>query len=337
MHIRIEECNRRPSPTARAQHAGFTLVEVLVSIGIVSLLIALTAPAVQQARESARRIECLNNLRQLGLAATAHHSTHGYFPYSTGGSNGDLDLINDISTHVQMLPYLDQANVFDSIDLAEQGSGSRQSPPTSELNNELLTVTIPVFLCPSDNGPSGANNYRGNFGVGPTHHHGGPDNGPAGAFKFWIRMRDRDFTDGLSHTIFFSEKIVGDFQEIVFTSWRDSFFFTTAGIESPADAEAACGTPPSANPLHDSYMGSSWLFGGWRHTWYNHIRTPNAPGWDCATGVSGNGAVTARSFHHGGVNIVLGDGAARFISDSIDLAVWRALASRVNGEVINDF
>ncbi|MEX1232361.1 MAG: DUF1559 domain-containing protein [Planctomycetaceae bacterium] len=95
--------------------------------------------------------------------------------------------------------------------------------------------------------------------------------------------------------------------------------------------------PPSANPPHDSYGGSSWLFGGWRHTWYNHIRTPNSPGWDCATGVGGGGAVTARSFHFGGVNIVLGDGSGRFVSDSIDLAVWRALASRKNGEVIGDF
>ncbi|MEX0728700.1 MAG: DUF1559 domain-containing protein, partial [Planctomycetaceae bacterium] len=258
MHIRVQKCNHRLSRTACAQHAGFTLIEVLVSIGIVSLLIALTAPAVQQARESSRRLECLNNLKQLGLAASAHQATHGYFPYSTGGINADLDLINNISTHVRMLPYLDQANVFNRVDMAELGNGSDGSPPTSESNAALLAITIPVFLCPSDDAPPGANNYRGNFGVGPAHH-GRPENGPPGAFQFWKQMRDAQFMDGLSNTILFSEKLVGDFREDSFTSWRDSFFFTSASIETVADAEAACGFPPSANPPHDSYGGSSWL------------------------------------------------------------------------------
>jgi prepilin-type processing-associated H-X9-DG protein len=156
-----------------------------------------------------------------------------------------------------------------------------------------------------------------------------------------VQTRDRDFSDGLSNTLFFSERLVGDYATNTsavdeFTPARDPFL-TEAQIETIAEAEAACSSPPSLTPPHDSYGGAPWLYSGWRFTWYNHIRTPNSPSLDCETGIDSNGAVTARSYHPGGVNVAFGDGRARMLANAIDLNLWRALASRANHEPISEF
>jgi prepilin-type processing-associated H-X9-DG protein len=151
-----------------------------------------------------------------------------------------------------------------------------------------------------------------------------------------------DFRDGTSHTILFSEKILGDGIPTRFTPWSDYFYVRQRDIVTADDAVSACGSLSSANPAHDSYVGWTWLFGGWNATWYNHILPPNSPVPDCGAGGEGvagggPGAYTARSFHSGGVNASFADGSARFISSTIDLSVWRAVSTRAGDDPIGDF
>jgi len=316
---------------------GFTMIELLVSIGLIGVLLSLLMPGIQHTRESARRMQCLNNLRQLGLACANHAAALSAFPQTMSGYNEPIDLTEDTSPHSRLLPYLDLPAVFGRVDFGEDGHGAQMSPPTSSLNAQMLATTVPQFLCPSDSAPAGGNNYRANFGPGPSFSLGvGPENG-TGAFTNWTARRPQDFRDGLSKTIFFSEKLVGDYDPTVFTPSRDSFLYTAAPIYTTADAEVACTFLPSPDPDHDSYGGASWLFGGLRFTWYNHVRGPNSPLLDCEVRIDGSGATTARSFHVGGVNVVLGDGSARLVSASIDLQTWRALSTRAGGDVVGDY
>lgn len=303
---------------------------------------ALLLPAVQQSRESARRAACLNHLHQLGAACQAHISIRKTLPITTCGYSSVAEKSQSTSPHVHLLPYLEQTTVWSSFNFAENSADWPGAAPSSKYNAALLTLGIDVFRCPSDSPAPGGNSYRANLGIGPGQHApqsaagGGDSSNQSGVFIPWRALRPSEVTDGLSNTSLFSEKLVGDRNPLAYTPWRDTFFFFGPQIMTVAQAEAACGAPAGVDPPHDSFGGSSWIFGDYRQSWYNHIRTPNSPLPDCAMFISsGSGAYTARSNHPGGVNLCLCDGSVRFGSEDVAVQVWRALATRAHGDSDN--
>jgi hypothetical protein len=143
--------------------------------------------------------------------------------------------------------------------------------------------------------------------------------------------------DGLSHTAAFSEKVKGDGTDVRFTPQGD-FSYVGLPVVAPPTNEFAdlCGTPGGSVPAHFSLGGSTWLIAGTEYTWYNHRLPPNSPVPDCAVPNTfpAVGAFGARSFHRGGLNTLLMDGAVRLVGDSIDLATWRAIGTRGGGEQV---
>ena len=212
---------------------------------------------------------------------------------------------------------------------------------------ELLEGSVPVFLCPSDVQRIGATNYRANLGYGPGVFGPGPpaiagfEGNVAGAFVHGRRVRLSEFRDGLSNTVLFSEKLIGDGDPGRYTPWTDYFYFQSRDITTADGAVLACRSLSQREPPHASFAGWTWAFGGWNSTWYNHILTPNATIPDCSAGGDqmaggGHGAYGARSYHTGGVNAVFGDGSGRFINQRIDETVWRAISTRAGGEPVAD-
>ncbi|MGH2544303.1 MAG: DUF1559 domain-containing protein [Ardenticatenaceae bacterium] len=332
---RISRRSRLALPVSHRH--GFTLIEALVSLGVIGLLLSLLMAAVQSSRERARQTQCLDNLRQLGVACSAFHATHQHFPPTDGSIHGDDRRFHSYSPHARMLPYLDQLALFRTLHLPEDKPLDRHERPRSDRNSEAMSQHVAVFVCPSDDVPPGGTSYRACMGIGPALHlrPGVPDwpksNG-SGPFRISRGMRDADIRDGLSNTVFFSEKLVGDSDTGQYVPWRDHLIVYNADMTSVADAERICRFASGDPPDHYSYGGFSWLFGGHAQTWYNHSFPPNSPRPDCGYNA---GAFTARSYHVGGVNSVLGDGSARFISENMDLAVWRALATRDHGDAVS--
>jgi prepilin-type processing-associated H-X9-DG protein len=162
----------------------------------------------------------------------------------------------------------------------------------------------------------------------------------AGAFVNGRETKPRDFTDGLSNTALFSERVIGDGLPSVFNSWTDMYYVVgrRTGFCTAAELTINCRQLGRRNSAHDSLLGLTWLFGGWRQTWYNHAIGPNSRIPDCTanppTTAGGNsGAYSARSYHDGGVNVALADGSVRFVSEVVNLTVWRALSTRRGGEL----
>lgn len=335
---------QRPHRGPERALVGFTLVELLVSLSIISVLIALFLPAVQQAREAARRTQCRNNLKQIGLALHQYFDLYDRTPPSMQPvhSRSGESFRRNLSAQARLLPFLDQQALYRQIDFAETGSGADAEPPRSDRNARLLKTPVAVFACPSDAVPVGGVSYRFCAGTTPGLH-GSVGTRPPNSADFgvshivgWPLSR---ITDGLSQTAFFSERVVGDMDPSGYTAWRDQ----ARSVSFPADAYLPDGTRRScatvtANPTeHRSFLGATWLFAGYRYTTYNHVLTPNSSVPDCFAGGSTHQAMTARSLHPGGVHLLTGDGAVQFVSESIDLRIWRGLATIDRGEVLGEF
>ena len=335
---------------------GFTLIELLVVIAIIAILIALLLPAVQQAREAARRTQCRNNLKQIGLAFHSYHDTHKVFPYGKGASYAGAPVYARWSQHAMLLPYLDQTPLYNSLNFDSppetpgMGGGIAFMPayvsPTGQ-NAVASRKVITMFFCPSDMSPSdpwqGQNNYVGNQGGWLCDRSNAPgaatDNSPSetqtGVFYLISSVRAGDVLDGLSTTAFFSEKIRGNG-----TPDPRADLFVIPHQTSLAATFSTCQAinPLTATPL-TSKWGYSWVMGENCCTQYNHVAVPNS--YSCAgTGFPGTMTnmamqVAPSSRHVGGVHMLMGDGAASFASTNIDLNVWRAIGSRNGREVVN--
>lgn len=322
------------------RHRGFTLIELLVVIAIIAILIALLLPAVQQAREAARRTQCRNNLKQLGLALHNYESTHSVFPLISSSTTG-------FSPQAQILPFIDQGNLHHLIDFNEPlttfGGGV-----TTSLNPAFLGIQdrlIPVLLCPSDSGnpilmaldvPWAGTNYLVNVGSGAGFNY--CDGGTArtdGLFWRGSSVRFRDITDGTSNTVLMAEGLFGA---------RDALP-TTVLVDPQRQMQRASGGLPCTKTAEDLVAGAlddyrgtrngSWIRTTGYHVTINGFFTPNNRHPDVAH--HGNVVTSSRSNHVGGTHILLVDGAARFVSDSIHLGTWRALFSRDGGEVLGEF
>lgn len=310
MNIRVTNGDRR----------GFTLIELLVVIAIIAILVALLLPAVQQAREAARRSQCKNNLKQIGLALANYEQTHQIYPpgrlgcdgISTGPCNGNPNYTRvGISAFVLLLPELEASTLYQQFDpdLLAWGMGTAWVAP----NKAALETRPPFMICPSDvsqpflSAASGAiDAATGSYAL--VHGTRGPSNGISptmkvyntGPFNYKTPYRARDITDGLSNTMFVGE---------VFESH----------------------TPESQN---------IWTVAG-RHehclrTAENPINTPPGTGIVTAPyGVNLNGAFGSR--HVGGSHFAFGDGHVAFLGENISLTIYKALATRQGGEVVDGY
>ncbi len=333
---------------------GFTLIELLVVIAIIAVLIALLLPAVQQAREAARRTQCRNNLKQIGLALHNYLGSHSVLPFGKGPSYPGAPVYARWSQHALILPYLDQTPLYNQLNFSfppdTPGMGGviafmpAYTNPTGT-NSAASRTVVPGYMCPSDRAPTdawqGQNNYAGNQGGWLCDRSDQPgaatDVSPSevqtGVFYFLSRVRPADVSDGLSQTAFFSEKIRGQGNPEA-----KSDLFVIAPQTSLTATFNVCQAinPATATPL-TSKWGYSWVMGENCCTQYNHVAVPNSK--SCAgtgfTGTMTNMAmqVSPGSFHVGGAHVMMGDGSVRFVSDNVDLSIWRSVGSRATGEV----
>jgi len=328
---------------------GFTLIELLVVIAIIAVLVSLLLPAVQQAREAARRSQCKNNLKQIGLALHNYLDALKVFPPSYCIGNGDG---GKWSPMARILPYLDQANLYNLADLNISYSAGVNA------TSGVTEMPIPINRCPSEVNtairPGPPNfcppNYVFNGGTWKLFVHapvitdgGTPGNG---AFAPNSKFGPQNFTDGMSNTLCYSEIktytpnigngkegtdvlptsistfTAGKFSATGHTEWTDGKIhengFTTTFTPNAKTIVSGVGTPNPGGPYIGDFISCK-------------------EGGAACAGLPVYAAVTARSFHIGTVNVLLMDGAVRTASDSIDLTVWRNLSARNDGNPIGDF
>lgn len=339
-----------PSFRSRFRRAGFTLVELLVVIAIIGILIGLLLPAVQAARAAARRTQCLNNLKQFGLAIQNYQLVRGTYPPSICLTRGTTTATGgNWSAQARILPFLEQGAIYETIDFTVP-----YEDPTAVLpdGTPVRTVRIAAYQCPSEihDRPRLKNgevvhyplNYAVNMGVwfvwDPVYGRGGK-----GAFHPNSELRPASFIDGLSNTICASEVKA-------YTPYlRNAGTADDTIPASPAVVGAMGGQAKLGQDLMKNTGHTEWCDGRSHQTGFTAVFTPNTivPGQNEAAGYDIDwtnqqegkhltnktyAVVTSRSYHDGIVNVVMMDGSAHPISDNIELSVWRALATRAGGE-----
>ncbi len=359
------------SPCKQTGPAGFTLVELLVVIAIIGILIALLLPAVQAAREAARRMQCTNNLKQIGIGLHNYHDVRSTFPAARNGNLNSIENWGHISFHISLLPYCEQQARFDSYvayGVAHYGGHW----PHDKREIESLQTNIPYLLCPSDSaaenkfnlglakasycgslgdalyvtGESGIN-QRGFFGGGLAFYSN--NSRPA-----WRTMSD--IVDGTSNTVAVSEMV---------TALQNDLNLVKGGIvalnatATPSKCngirDTSSGGDPktfTGNPLSDRSRGFRMANGQPCVMNFQTVLPPNSP--SCYSGSSGEhaaGLYSATSNHGGGVNVLFADASVHFIPESIytgDLShstepvigespygVWGAMGTINGGESIS--
>ncbi|MES2791275.1 MAG: DUF1559 domain-containing protein [Planctomycetota bacterium] len=296
---------------------GFTLIELLVVIAIIAVLIALLLPAVQQAREAARRTQCKNNLKQLGIALHSYHDTHSALP--PGGIQIFEGNYQSEATWISMiLPYIDQQPLYNRANFSSCfGCVAGPGNPSYE----IVSPAIPMMLCPSDKevglwiNTYRHGNYLANAGIGALRSVA-TSNDPtriSGPFTMNSKTRFKDFTDGTSNTLLVAEIMTVDATDV-----RGVMHYLEGAMYEHDR------TPNSTIP--DGVRTGSC------------VSTPRAP---C---VGTHGAfndrqitISARSQHIGGVQVLLADGSGRFISENINLATWQGLGTPDKSEVLGEY
>lgn len=340
----------RSDPIIAPGRSAFTLIELLVIIGIIGVLASLILPAVQAARETARRARCANNLRQLTLATNNFAAANGGFPshvtYRKLGPPPDIKL-SHASLHCVLLDYLEESNLFNAINF----DVPTVIPPRPQPENVTAAAyTFAGFLCPSDPlttpMPYGNQSYRGNVGLGEFRTTFRPGRGSVlvetglGAFgPVGSNLPLSAFTDGMSNTIAYAEKRVGSGRSPYQPArdWVDGVTVPVGVATTADDWVALCSSlPPSAARYARLDSGRSWLLFGGGSSTFNTSVPPNSLVPDCGSGSGGGtGLFAARSYHPGGVNTAMADGSVRWFASSIATQTWRALGTRAGGEIID--
>jgi prepilin-type N-terminal cleavage/methylation domain-containing protein/prepilin-type processing-associated H-X9-DG protein len=310
---------QRSSRTKR----GFTLIELLVVIAIIAVLIALLLPAVQQAREAARRSQCRNNLKQIGLAFHSYHDTAGVLPpgminsptaTTTGGTGW--------AWSVFLLPYMDQAPLYNNL------SPTGPMPISNATMLQLMRTVLPAYLCPSDSHltpaqntlapvvisgsaatPLALSNYlavSGSDAMDCTS--SGPPAPKNGTFYNNSNIGLRDIRDGSSNTVFASE--------------RDTQKSKTGDGSHLGGNWAGVSAPAAANCNYDYYAAMV----SFRQTY----GTCNGVG-------NRDDRRAPASSHGGGIHILLGDGSVRFLNENVDMNTYQYLAQRADSQTLGEF
>jgi prepilin-type N-terminal cleavage/methylation domain-containing protein len=329
---------------------GFTLIELLVVIAIIGILVGLLMPAVQSAREAARRIQCSNNVRQIGLALHMHADIHRGLPangnYVWTGSA--VSVTNAWSGIARILPHIEQENLFRGIDFAVHYN----------VQPNITSKRVGTFMCPSELNDKGygtdptfgnkywPTNYALNQGTWAvmTAKSTGINKGD-GAFGPNSSHRLSECTDGLSNTIAVAE--------VKAFSNRIGGVSNTTTFASPPQPPTSISSLSLGAFNRNSFAHVEWVDGKVHETGFTTVFTPNTQvrylhsdgvnyDVDIVLATEANigdtyAAVTARSFHAGGVSTLLMDGSVHFTSSSILLQAWRSLGTRSGGEVANPF
>ncbi len=313
---------------------GFTLIELLVVIAIIAILIALLLPAVQQAREAARRTQCKNNLKQIGLALHNYESTYTCFPagWNTGSGSGPMPMF---------LPYMEQSAQYSLFNFSFDLNGST-------VNSAAIRQTIPAFQCPSSPAAVGFS-WAGHSNY--THCYGSQAqfNNTTGMFFQNSAVRFRDITDGTTNTAMFGEirkgplGITGTGSLQTFAVGSEWYYNTATGVTSWTTADNTTYNQTACN----TGAISAWAYRGLQYyrplnvaTGYNHVLTPNSRFRDCVANLGAQnfpGHASIRSYHTGGAHIVLADGSVKFASDNVDGPTWLAVGTKGGGEVVGEF
>jgi prepilin-type N-terminal cleavage/methylation domain-containing protein/prepilin-type processing-associated H-X9-DG protein len=328
---------------------GFTLIELLVVIAIIAVLIALLLPAVQAAREAARRIQCVNNMKQLGLAVHNYHDVNLALPpgriwYSPSGFPTIFAGMQNTTWFCLMLPMFEQGALSNAFNYSLGSEGGSAGPAVGLLSNSTVGATkLAVFQCPSDRqilfninpayaGPAlGALQFsKGNYAVSWGNTGWGQNFGGTytaqylqSAFGHKININLAAIVDGTSNTVFMAEVLQGAPVDVRGMMW------------SSVPGGASFMTRFTPNGLND-----------WLNVQSGHDYLNNAPGLfcvsepvlglPCISGASDNNAFAgSRSRHAGGINVTLGDGSVRFIKNTINAAVWIGMNTINSGEVIS--
>jgi prepilin-type N-terminal cleavage/methylation domain-containing protein len=337
---------RRPRPSR-----GFTLVELLVVIAIIGILVALLLPAIQAAREAARRSQCVNNLKQLGVAMHNFHDTYKRFPrnYKQVGGNA----WEALSANYYLLPFIEQQALYDQ--------GEADPKNWGWTYNTLMNTDISSFRCPSSlPGPLRGTHPNGWDGPGTSYAWSTGSSYETvwagdrfnGMIAYQVDRRMADVEDGLSTTLMASEILSGSGQTTVGKYPYDIFYvgnglFTAiANRDFPTAAELdAIGNAARTAPTGlRSNNGTMWA---WYAASQSTLTTAAPPNWaypsaggDCCPGGAhdwGYGIIPPRSLHPGGVNAVLGDASVRFISNDVETLLFQRLGNRKDGEPIGSY
>jgi prepilin-type N-terminal cleavage/methylation domain-containing protein/prepilin-type processing-associated H-X9-DG protein len=337
-----------------APRRAFTLIELLVVMAIIALLIALLLPAVQSAREAARRIQCINNLKQLGLAFHNYESSIGGFPPSmcAAGYGNTVTWVNGWSALARILPYSEQSNLFNSANFILW----KENPE----NSTSISQNVSFLICPSevkpevsthDYGLAGVNSYgvsQGDWFVW------GGFNGPQNRSAFGMNRSRRivDFTDGTSHTLMAAE---------VKTYQPASNCRTTPlpSVNNPDNIPSPYADPYTVAPEYDNgscvtqnqfEFHTEWSDGNAHAGGFTTAWPPNKTimgrlmyvgmdldlnGLNEELGGPTFAAINSRSYHPGGVDVLMADGSAKFVKSTIDGMVWRAVGTVAGGEVLS--
>jgi prepilin-type N-terminal cleavage/methylation domain-containing protein/prepilin-type processing-associated H-X9-DG protein len=339
---------------------GFTLIELLVVVAVVALLIALLLPAVQAAREAARRIQCVNNLNELGLALHNYEATNGVLPPQQVlqfSASGVVIWKSSWGVTSRIMPYLDQGPLFDSINYTLKASAAE--------NSTVAALSLSALICPGEVRPqpfsttaaAGVTSVYGvsNFGwcEGDWYVFGGRGAVPnRSAFGPNMSRSIASFTDGMSNSILGAE-----------VKTYTQAYHDCGNVPSPGPASPTIVPDPAtilasiaAAPSSGCRLAAGTPGGGHTHwvngnTFYDGMTTalpPNTVAPARPTGLDTDltsededdggptySAITARSYHPGGVNTLFGDGSVRFVKNTLALRVWRALGTIAGGEVVS--
>ena len=351
--------------------SGFTLVELLVVIAIIGILVGLLLPAVQAAREAARRMQCTNSLKQLSLALHTYESAYKRFPARKAGTNipfngGERTSNNGgrLSGFIALLPFVEQAPMYQQIQAGDATAAIAPGGPAAWGSWAVWNVSPGFMTCPSDGSTfaqptrTQINNYA--FCVGDDAVNIRDNRIVRGAFPSTVGVRIAEMTDGTSNTIAFSERLRADLGDsTVVANQVLAAHGTALSVAGVIDAPRLClttatGTYFNAGVRLKGRFGSWWTDGQPERVAFNTILAPNSPSCEqngntcCAD--SNDVVLSASSRHTGGVNIGLADGSVRFVSQSIDTGnlnvrqpdsgpsvygVWGAMGSKDGGESVS--
>jgi prepilin-type N-terminal cleavage/methylation domain-containing protein/prepilin-type processing-associated H-X9-DG protein len=353
---------------------GFTLIELLVVIAIIAVLIALLLPAVQAAREAARRMQCVNNMKQIGLALHNYHSANNCFPPGgliVNNTNGSGTLANaSLSPHGRVLAYAEQQALYNAMNFSVGVQDDAYGGPA----NQTVTLTrLAQFLCPSDTPPSWnvvasftsgiapGNNYFASLGSTlefDATQTGGP---PNGMFQYMgAPISLASITDGSSSTIAFGEWRTGTGNTAIITPATD---IIGSGVYPAGATQHNTPAMSAPNPTFvqtfpawvklcvsevavaanrggkTGILGQSWSNALPCNSLGNVLVAPNSPPGYCLVGAAGStqsaGNYGLSSRHPGGANILMGDGSVKFLKNSVNQQTVWSLGSRAQGEIIS--